>query len=337
MKDRNASELYVISTDYDSQNQEEQFELMHPYSGSKWKMEKTDLIYLLMHNNDNKDFGDLVNTDKSSNATTKQALNKWIENNWFLSVPLYMAFKMTKFLDVGMNAKELRIENLEKYVSEEALPMPAYSQKTISTSLISQSLRRPEISIGEMLTNRHSVSAPSSKGMDVKIIHSILNESIHKIGKLANHLARNGSAVALSSYGSSFDLYITVYEVEGLNPGIYRIRPESMQLDLIKSGTFRKEMSRALIGQEGPKISACTISIVGDFERQMWRYRHERALPLLWIDAARLMSSLIWSSTAHQLRMQISPAVMDEIFLDFFSLPKDMSKQCLYNISLGQP
>jgi hypothetical protein len=108
-----------------------------------------------------------------------------------------------------------------------------------------------------------------------------------------------------------------------------------MTLNLIKVGNFRHEMSQGLIGQQGPKLAACTISIVGDFERYMWRYRHERALSLLWIDAARVMSSIIWSATSCDLKMQISPAVIDETFLEFLNLPIDLSKQCLYNISLA--
>lgn len=319
----------VLEDDPESTNMHE------PVSGKNWRIKTDEFIKLLISETIDEEVHRLKSLNTENSEIDKSYMNLWRARGWLWSISYFLATRNAKFLDIGENANSTRLETLRHYSIEEILPMPKYDVQSLLSIPITTDITEEKITIGKVLRNRHSVSAPTSKGLDSRILFAVLSESLNKVSKTAINLTANGSTNALNSYGSGFDFYLTIYEVENLSPGLYRLNPELMTLDLLKSGNYRHEMSQALIGQQGPKFAACTISIVGDFERYMWRYRHERALSLLWIDAARVMSSIIWSATSRELKMQISPAVIDLIFLEFLNLPQDLSKQCLYSISLA--
>jgi hypothetical protein len=328
-------QLFIFSEVLDEEGELQLVNMHHALSGKKWRINQSKFIEIIVNGSLDDEIQKLDSLSIKCSPLENESIKLWKSRGWLWNISYFLAVKRTNFIDVGDNAKSIRIGTLKKFSDVEELPLPEYPVNTQTSIQLISTLRNEQTSVGEILRKRHSVSAPVSERLELKTLSSVLSEALYKVSKTAINLGENGSADALMSLGSGFDFYLTVYDVRNLKPGLYRIRPESMTLDLLKTGNFRHEMSQALIGQEGPKLAACTVSLVGDFERYMWRYRHERALSLLWVDAARVMSSIIWSATKHELKMQISPAVIDSVFLDFVNLPKDLSRQCLYNISLA--
>ncbi|WP_282793773.1 nitroreductase family protein [Streptomyces sp. CC224B] len=97
---------------------------------------------------------------------------------------------------------------------------------------------------------------------------------------------------------------------------------------------LRRRMSAILVGQPAPLSAAATVLLVADFERYQWRYRHERALRHLWLDAAHAMGYLLLSATALEKSTHISPAARDSAANACLGL-SDARHQVMYCLSAG--
>ena len=115
----------------------------------------------------------------------------------------------------------------------------------------------------------------------------------------------------LLSYGVAFDFYIIIYAVEALNPGVYFYDLSTHQLILLREGNLRDEMRECMLGQAAPKTAAWTIVMVADFAQYHWRYRHERGLRNLYIEAGRLAQNLILWAASYELASLPTPAIRD--------------------------
>jgi SagB-type dehydrogenase family enzyme len=138
----------------------------------------------------------------------------------------------------------------------------------------------------------------------------------------------------LNSYGVAFDFYIVVFEVESLTSGIYFYDLRDHAVLLLRSGTFRPVMTGLLSNQAAPDTAGWTILLVADLPQYQWRYRHERALRNLYLEAGRIGQHLILTSTLFGLATLPTPALADRDLSALLQL--DPVRQTpIYSLTMG--
>lgn len=68
------------------------------------------------------------------------------------------------------------------------------------------------------------------------------------------------------------EVFIVAGEVDGMEPGIYHYDYTSHELDLVKEGDYRAELSSAALGQEFVEDGAASIVMAAKYERTKSRY-----------------------------------------------------------------
>ncbi|RCV65693.1 Nitroreductase [Methanophagales archaeon] len=68
------------------------------------------------------------------------------------------------------------------------------------------------------------------------------------------------------------ELYLVVGDVEGVNKGVYRYRPEEHDLEKVTDGDIRAELADAALGQECVRDGAIAIVFTAVYERTTGKY-----------------------------------------------------------------
>ncbi|WP_327255788.1 nitroreductase family protein [Streptomyces sp. NBC_01244] len=79
------------------------------------------------------------------------------------------------------------------------------------------------------------------------------------------------SALMHNSFGD-VETSVIVYDVEGLEPGIYHYDPDGHGLGLIRSGDLRDEVQTAFVGQSRASSGSCSLLLSVVWERHLYRY-----------------------------------------------------------------
>jgi SagB-type dehydrogenase family enzyme len=188
--------------------------------------------------------------------------------------------------------------------------------------------------LGEVLTKRRSDGAFRRNTVDQGKLSLLLSHGTAKIRACRREVIAEIPETLLVSVGAAFDIHIIAYAIDGLTSGVYRYHPETESFSLAKKGDFREATRDAFAGQPDPKNAACTILLVADFDRYQWRYRHERALRNMYVEAGRLMQPLILVATALGLQTGITPAMRDEEIADLLGLEPG-NWQALHSLMVG--
>ncbi|MEN0103500.1 MAG: hypothetical protein AAGC90_11300 [Curtobacterium sp.] len=263
---------------------------------------------------------------------TRATWRRWNERGWRWSAPSFLASRRVRFVDRQSDFREAQAAEIEQYA--EVAPMPLEPVDTVTHTLPAADAE-PDVSVGAMLRRRHSVPNPPARRVSAAELRGILGGALARVAAERARPESERRAKPLTSFATAFDFYVTCYAVDDVPDGTYRVTLPDLGLALVAGGDRRAAMARSMIGQSGPLRGAFTFTVVADFGRQQWRYRHERAMSLLWMDAARVASEVIWQATARSKEMQISPAVLDVPMLEGLGLPTDGSHQCLYNVTVS--
>jgi SagB-type dehydrogenase family enzyme len=131
------------------------------------------------------------------------------------------------------------------------------------------------MSVEKALKNRRSIRSYKTTALTLDDISQILWAGYGITLKSENMPAfkRGGSRTAPSA-GARFplDLYAVVWNVTGLEPGVYWYKSEKHQLVLVKKGDFRAEISRAAFDQPHFRTAAVAIVHSAIYERMMAKY-----------------------------------------------------------------
>jgi SagB-type dehydrogenase family enzyme len=130
-----------------------------------------------------------------------------------------------------------------------------------------------------------------------------------------------------------YDVFIAVFDVPGLEPGIYLYDLRTEHIQLVRAGEFRSEVQTCLIGQQASLFAGAVLFLTTDYRRIQWFYRHDRVIRNTYINSGKIMQSLILVATAHGCRTSITPAVSDRKALQLLQLD-DRNNQVLYTLAL---
>lgn len=271
----------------------------------------------------------------SSLSEWSAGLDHWEKRNWQLALSYYLWARRDKFLDEGPEYEAIRCAALEDMLSESDLPLPS---EIDDSELIDLGSIRPipqDKSVGAVLRSRRTNQVfRSDKTFDIRLLGGLLKEGFAvsrpcHIPDIQEHIHN-----ILHGVGFAFDPYLAVFNVEGLDPGIYYYNISQDRMRLESLGDYRGDVCTALIGHNQALTASCTIFLVVDFQRFQWRYRHERALRNLYVDSGRMAQYLLLVATAYGLKNHITPATVDSAFATLLNIDPE-NRQVFYGITLG--
>ncbi len=118
---------------------------------------------------------------------------------------------------------------------------------------------------------------------------------------------------AAPSAGAKYpmEIFVVAGKVTWLAPGVYRYRPESHDLVLVKRGDFRQALSDEALSQEWVANAPVSIVITGVYERTMEKYG-ERGIRYVHIEAGAVAENIYLQAVSLKLGTTYVGAFSDE-------------------------
>ena len=104
---------------------------------------------------------------------------------------------------------------------------------------------------------------------------------------------------AAPSAGATYpiEVYPMVNSIEGLTQGLYHYLVESNELELIREGDFRREISRAALDEQMIMQANVVLVLSAIFQRTRLRYR-DRALRYIYFEAGHIAQNTYLIATS---------------------------------------
>lgn len=287
-------------------------------------------------------------SEEATEALAETGLNKsieaindnmyiWEKKNWSISLDYHLWSRKDHLFDKGNNYKKLQEELVNQYIMKDGLPNDKKVAGINSMVLSKDNIDLPIRSLSSVLVAREAVLATPRRTVPQSIFSSILWHGLEQVRRNRGNNIEAQPLTAVDSFGVAFDVYLTVYSVDGLESGIYFYDLEQHKIDLIQSiaeDDLRSKMYDVQVEQKAPRTASFNIMLVANFDRYQWRYRHEAALKHLYINCGQILHDPMLVATCFEYKTHISPAIMDTIILDLLKL-NGVSHQAMYILSIG--
>nr|WP_272919077.1 SagB/ThcOx family dehydrogenase [Streptomyces sp. SID7834] len=129
--------------------------------------------------------------------------------------------------------------------------------------------------LGEVLLSRRSHRPWSKQKMTAQQLSRVLTDVnlplVNQRRTAESQYLETPSALMHNSYGD-IETNVIVYDVDGLEPGVYHYDPNDHGLGLIRSGDLRDEVQSAFVGQSRAGSGSCSLLLSVVWERHMYRY-----------------------------------------------------------------
>ncbi|HOI86471.1 MAG TPA: SagB/ThcOx family dehydrogenase [Lentimicrobium sp.] len=210
-----------------------------------------------------------------------------------------MAESDTDPVGTGMNFIEhtkyhhLRVSDQLRGLPAPPLQLPADETLPISDLPDTGGMASPA-DLHDLIESRTSVRSYRSEALSLSALSLMLRETqgVRKVVRNIHTLRYVPSAGARHS----FETYLLINRVEGLDPGIYRYLPLSHQLIQMKKGAeYAGILAKACLDQKMVESGAVTFFWTAVIYRMKWRYS-ERAYRYVLLDAGHVCQNLYLSA-----------------------------------------
>jgi len=264
----------------------------------------------------------------------KRMISHWYGRGWEYSLSYYLWMRRCRYSDGTDKSGSRRREILSRYINDRAAPH-RLRQEGERIELSEGSAIEESPSLSKLLTSRrtlrHFVPQPISRA----IFASFLWKGLDKVRGSRRQQNEDKPLSLLISYGIAFDFYIVAYNVEGLEQGVYYYDCEAHSLTVLSGATTREKMREILQFQTASDTAGFTMLLVADTRQCQWRYRHERALRNLYIEAGRIGHELILAGMLFGLGSFPTPALSDKKVSEFLGLKMDQQIP-IYSLTIGE-
>ncbi|MEM3421293.1 MAG: SagB/ThcOx family dehydrogenase [Candidatus Hadarchaeum sp.] len=130
------------------------------------------------------------------------------------------------------------------------------------------------------------------------------------------------------------EVYLVAGDVENLEAGIYRYRPQSHELVKIQTGDLREVLCTAALGQAWVKEAAIDIVIVGIYERTTVKYG-DRGVQYVHLEAGHAAQNVCLQATALGLGTVTVGGFYDDQVQKVLMAPEN--EKPLYVMPVGRP
>lgn len=255
----------------------------------------------------------------------------WERYSWGASYRFHKAAQRTSFSDVGVDFQHIQRERASEYRASAPLPGPQQCSDAAVKLEAAPKKMTAEREAGKVLVARKCSEKPKNRTARFRDLSRVLWEGCVSF---RNQWRPNDNVNVFDSFGTCFDFWLVVFNVEGLDAGIYRYLVDKHVLDPMAIKPSRSELCDILIGHSAPLSCAFSLILVADYERAMWRYRHERALRNIYVESGRICQKLLIEFTAGGFSTHITPASQDSKMEKLLGLSFDR-QSAVYTISCG--
>lgn len=133
------------------------------------------------------------------------------------------------------------------------------------------------------------------------------------------------------------EVYLCVFRVLDLDPGIYHYNVKEHQLTQIKNGDFEEQVLTANYQQFFSKGLACGFYLTCRFDKLWWKYKHSRAYKGTLLDVGHVSQTFLLTATALRLNTWITAAFHDNMVHDIIAVDGTIESAILFlGIGLGE-
>ena len=129
------------------------------------------------------------------------------------------------------------------------------------------------------------------------------------------------------------ELYLVVGNVNDLEPGIYKYKPEGHELLMILAGDKRDKLAAAALSQSFIKDGAVVMVLVAQYNRTTGKYG-ERGIRYVHMEAGHAAQNIYLQATALNLGTVVVGAFIDDEVKKIMQLPQEESP--LYIMPVGK-
>ena len=129
------------------------------------------------------------------------------------------------------------------------------------------------------------------------------------------------------------ELYLVVGDVEGIDKGVYRYRPEEHELEKVTEGDIRAELADAALGQECVRDAAIDIVFTAVYERTTRKYG-ERGIRYAHMEAGHAAQNVYLQAVALDLGTVVIGAFNDSEVAKIVNVSEQGNP--LYIMSVGR-
>jgi SagB-type dehydrogenase family enzyme len=151
------------------------------------------------------------------------------------------------------------------------------------------------------------------------------------------YTGRNVGFRAAPSAGALYpvETYLVIHDVAGVEPGVYHYDVQHHQLEQLRQGDFRAEITRAALDQRMAAWANVVFVWTAVFERSKWKYK-QRAYRYVYLDAGHIAQNLALAAVALGLGSCQIAALYDEEANDLLGVD-GVAESTLYMTVVGRP
>jgi len=209
----------------------------------------------------------------------------------------------------------------------------AYSEKDSSEMIeLPEPDKKGNISVEEAIFNRKSIRNYKDTPVKLKELSQVLWAAA---GKTVDDIT--GATRAYPSAGGIYPLniYIVVFNVEGLQKGIYKYLWQEHQIKLLNKGNFRSSLTDAALGQSAVGNASVSLIITANYSRTGSRYGMRGVKRYVHMDAGHVAENIYLQLEALGLATVAIGAFDDKAVKGVLDINREETP--LYIMPIGKP
>lgn len=278
---------------------------------------------------------DLIINQKNDGYNKKLS---WKEMDWEPSIIHYTESRNINFEDIGGEDDYSKKQKEYKSFLEVSSPPEFYKNYTTKYIKLPEIKNKMDVPISEVLLNRKTSRVFKDTPLSIEDLSYILFYGTFQAREIRKYVSNNfekDPALFTNSLFSSNELYLIISNVRGVEKGIYHYDMELHGLHQLKTNIDTSDIGYYCYGQPEMKNAAVVLFISAEYEKYMWRYRHERAYRNLLMDVSQLAQSIILATTSNGKKSFLTPALRDTELVNLFDLVP-LKEDIRYLVAIGE-
>ncbi|MCH2188326.1 SagB/ThcOx family dehydrogenase [Candidatus Gracilibacteria bacterium] len=276
--------------------------------------------------------------DKDEYNKISEEIRVWVFYKWMHALYYYYGSKKPNYIEPNhSNWNDIRIKTHKNYIADTGLPELYKKIKSIKNIKLGKVLDLPDGSFLDLLYARKSVRNFNNEKVTFDELSTIFYIGLRGVKEVRENISNYMSDLSQLKQSEyiAFEFYIMIYNVEGIEPGIYHYNLENNEFCLIKKGNYSNEVTDIQMGQKVIERSKFSIYIGVDFYRYMWRYRYSKKYTLLLMQVGKVAQQIITISQVLGIGSFMSPAIKDSKIEKLIGLD-GINESVVYFLSFGK-